>query len=392
MPEAAQSTCDFAYLAGGKLHVRRGDAPVRVVDSQFGQSVRSRMLELQRRNEWKTAGTGAQFMRGGTLWGGAKPDPAEMPIRISGLARGCRPGELFYTLNTPEIAGLFAVRDEGEQRLFHTNDYQVSQVAAGTERVACVCNHRNGTSSIAVLRADGSEMAEITQGDTQDMAPRWIPGEASALLFQSAGIARNQAGIAMGRGPFAVHKLYIQSGQLETIAEDPGHDLLGPQMSPDGSLYYIRRPYEPPVQKTGFLRALLDFALLPFRLLFAVFHYLNFFSMMYTGKGLTNAGGAAQRDADIGRMMVWGNLIDARKAARQAPHEDAPALVPKSWELVRHDAQGTREILQTGVLHFDLSGDGSVLYSNGSAVYRRDAQGKIERLAKDSLIEQVVAL
>ena len=350
------------------------------------------MLELHRRNEWKTAGRGAQFMRGGGMWGGDERDPAELPIRITGLARGCQPGELLYTLTTPDVAGLFSVRADGERRLFHTNDYRVSQVSSGADRVACVCQHGNGTSSIAVLRADGTEMAEVTQGDTQDMSPRWVHGSASEIVFQSAGIARNQAGFAVGRGPFQIHKIDINSAQLTTLAEAPARDLLGPQMSAGGDLYYIRRPYEPPVQKTGILHSLLDLVLLPFRLLHAVFQYLNFFSMMYTGKGLTNAGGVAKREADVRQMMVWGNLIDARKAAREAPHDDAPALVPKSWELVRQDGLGRAETLQSGVLHFDVCADGSLLYSNGSAVFRRNPDGKTERLLKDSMIEQVIAL
>jgi len=45
-----------------------------------------------------------------------------------------------------------------------------------------------------------------------------------------------------------------------------------------------------------------------------------------------------------------------------------------------------------GVLCYDLYQDGSILYSNGSAIYRIDQKGSVERLAKDALIEQVVAV
>jgi hypothetical protein len=384
---------DFAYLAQGKLHLKMGDAPVRTVESQFGNSVRQRAQEMQQRHSWKTQGRGAQFMRGGVLWGAADADPALMPIRISGLSCGCQTGELLYSLDTPEIAGLFVVRDAGqhEQRLFHTADYRVGHVTAHPEgkKIACSFTHRGGTSSIAIMNEDGSEMAEATQGDTIDMAPAWVPGNQHELVFQSAGLARNRAGALVGRGPFAVHRLNLNSGELTTIAENSTADLLGPRVASDGTLYYIKRPYRGPNAKVGIAQSALDFVLFPFRLLYALFQYLNFFTMSYTGKSLTSAGGAA-READVRQMMVWGNLIDAQKVRSRG--EETPSLVPKNWELVRQQPDGATEIIAKGVLSFDLYDDGGVLYSNGSAVYRLGPDAKTERLAKDSLIEQVVAL
>ncbi len=389
-------TNDFAYLAQGKLHLEIGDAPVRPIDSQFGNSVRQRAQEMHQRHSWKTQGRGAQFMRGGVLWGAQGQEPGTMPIRISGLSVGCREGELLYSLDTPEIAGLFVVKDSGshEQRLFHTADYRVGHLAALREgnRIACTFTHRGGTSSIAIMNDEGAEMAEVTQGDTIDMAPSWVPGTQHELVFQSAGLARNSAGQMVGRCAFAVQRLNLNSGELTTVAEKENADLLGPRMAQDGSLYYIRRPYRGPNAKVSIGQAALDFVLFPFRLLFALFQYLNFFTMSYTGKTLTNASGAAQREADVRRMMVWGNLIDAQKSQGHRGEDGTPSLVPKNWELVRQTADGSSDVVARGVLSFDLCDDGGVLYSNGGAVYRLNPNGKTERLAKDSLIEQVVAL
>jgi len=387
---------DFAYLAQGKLHLKIGDAAVRTVESQFGNSVRQRAQDMHQRHSWKTQGRGAQFMRGGVLWGGAtEADPALMPIRISGLSGGCQAGELLYSLDTPEIAGLFVVKDGGqyEQRLFHTADYRVGHVTAHPEgkKIACSFTHKGGTSSIAIMNNDGSEMAEATQGDTIDMAPTWVPGAQHELVFQSAGLARNRAGQMVGRGAFAVHRLNLNSGDLTTIAENAIADLLGPRMAQDGTLYYIKRPYRGPGARVGVGQSALDFILFPFRLLYALFQYLNFFTMSYTGKSLTSAGSAA-READVRQMMAWGNLIDAQKTGRARGEDGTPSLVPKNWELVRQRPDGSLETIARGVLSFDLYEDGGVLYSNGSAVYRLRPEGQTERLAKDSLIEQVVAL
>ncbi len=385
----------FAYLSQGELHVKLGEGPVRPVESRFGQSLRDRAMQIQNRNSWKTQGTGARFMSGGALWGRQDSDPAEMRIAITGISSGCQNGELLYSLATDDIGGVFLLRNQAseEQRLLHTADFRVRRLAAspGQDRVACVLQHKGGSSSIAIMHGDGTDLREVTQGDTIDDAPRWAPASAHEIIFQSAAIGRNKAGFAVTQAPFAIHKLNLEAGEVSTLAEDPKFDLLMPHLSSDGTLYYIRRPYRDPSQPPSFWRAALDLILLPLRLLFAVFQFLNFFTVRYTGNTLTTAGNARQKHADIRQMMVWGNLIDAQKAADH-DSSGAQSLVPKTWELVRRPPGASEEVVAKGVLSFDVYSDGSLLYTNGSGVYRVDRSGARDALAKDALIEQVVAV
>jgi hypothetical protein len=130
--------------------------------------------------------------------------------------------------------------------------------------------------------------------------------------------------------------------------------------------------------------------LLPFRLLQAIIHYLNFFSAKYSGKTLVSHGGAQQREADLKQMMIWGNLVEAGEGASQG--DEAPDLVPASWELVRRSVEGQIEVLAKSVLAYDLTADGTLLYSNGSSVTSLSPGGKVTRLHRDRLIQQVVAL
>jgi hypothetical protein len=386
----------FAYLSQGQLHLKLGDDPVRPVDSRFGESIRQRAAQIQNRNSWKTQGSGAQFMSGGLLWGRTERDPGEIRIAITGISSGCQPGELLYSLATDDIGGVFLLRDRAsdELRLLHTADFRMRRLAANPNQnlVACVLQRKTENSCIAIMNADGTEMRDVTQGDTIDDSPSWSPASARELIFQSAPIGRNRAGFAVTQGPFAIHKLDLDAGAVTSLAEDPRFDLLTPRLAADGALYYIRRPYRDPNQPPSPWRAALDLILLPFRLLYAIFQYLNFFTVRYTGNSLTTTGSARQKHADIRKMMVWGNLIDADKAAGSADG-DAPALVPKSWELVRQrDGYSKPEVVAKGVLCFDLYSDGSVLYSNGSEIVRMTPQGSAERLTKDALIEQVVAI
>jgi len=389
----------YAYLSQGQLHLKLGDNPVRPVDSKFGESVRQRAAQIKDRNAWKTQGTGARFMSGGALWGrGGERDPLEMRIAVTGISSGCKPGELYYSLSTDEIGGVFLLRERAadELRLLHTADFRVRRLAAGPaqDSLACVVQHKGGQSCIAVMHSDGTDMREVTQGDTIDDAPHWVPASARQIVFQSAAIGRNQHGFAVTQAPFAIHKLDLEAGTVTTLAEEARFDLLTPQLSADGSLYYIRRPYRDPNQAISIWRLALDLVLLPFRLLFAVFQFLNFFTVRYTGNTLTTTGNARQKHADLRKMMMWGNLLDADKAADRA-EDGTPALVPKTWELIRRTGEANaskEEVVAKGVLSFDLYCDGSVLYSNGSGIYRAERNGAVERLAKDALIEQVVAI
>jgi hypothetical protein len=385
----------YAYLSQGQLHLKLGSDPVRAIDSKFGESVRQRAAQINSRNAWKTQGTGAKFMSGSLLWGrNADDDPTEIPIEITGISRGCKPGELFYSLSTPDIGGVFLLRDRAtdELRLLHTADFRVRRLAAGfgQESLACVVQRKGGQSCIAVMRDDGTDMRDVTAGDTIDDAPHWVPGSPGKLVFQSSAVGRNRAGFAVTQAPFAIHKLDLEAGTVTSLAEDPKFDLLMPQLGTDGSLYYIRRPYRDPNQPPSPWRAALDLVLLPFRLLYAVFQLLNFFTVRYTGNTLTTSGNARQKHSDIRKMMVWGNLLDADKAANRAD-DGTPALVPKTWELVRRKNDND-EVVAKGVVCYDLYQDGSILYSNGSGIYRADQNGSVERLAKDALIEQIVAV
>jgi hypothetical protein len=198
-----------------------------------------------------------------------------------------------------------------------------------------------------------------------------------------------------GVGPFAVQELDLDSGQMELLAEEADCDLLGPQKTNDGALYYIRRPYRSGRERVSPWQALRDALLFPFRMAYAIFQFFNFFAMRYTGKPLSTSRGAAQRQPDLKQMMVWGNMIDVDSAARQDRLGDpeAPSLVPSSWQLVRQLSGGRKEVLAKGVLSFDIAEDGSLLYSNGSAIHRvAPGGGQAERILVGKMIAQVTAL
>jgi hypothetical protein len=77
---------------------------------------------------------------------------------------------------------------------------------------------------------------------------------------------------------------------------------------------------------------------------------------------------------------------------KAAKADDAADLVPNSWQLVRRAANGAEEVIAKGVLAYDLAPDGSLVYSNGNAIFLRDPQGKSRRLVVESMIEQLAVV
>ena len=387
----------FVYVAQGTINLKEPERAARVIDSKFGQSLVDRAGQIRQRNAWKMQGTGARFMSGQTLWGGDanEQEQEEIPVVVNAVSRGTRPGEVLYSLATGEIGGVFSVScaSGDERRLLHTADFRISQLHANSseDKIACVVRSRAG-SHIAVMRGDGGELSDVTQGDTLDATPFWRPGSANELILQSAGIARNPAGAIVGASASHIVKLDITAGSTCVLLGDEEHDYLDPKMDTSGNLYCIRKPYVSP--RAGFnpFRAVLDLVLLPFRLLFAFFQFMNFFTMRYSGNTLVTSGDTRQRQANLRQMMIMDNLLHARRAKDLFAPNRRDWRVSRSWTLVRKPADGGLEVMEKGVLTFDLCDDGSLLFTDGSRVVLREPDGKKQELLKDQFISQVLAI
>jgi hypothetical protein len=241
------------------------------------------------------------------------------------------------------------------------------------------------------MNLETNDLHHVTEGDSLDEAPSWIHGPGAQLVFQSAGLARNEQGVLAGVGPYAIQQLDADAGRLTTLREDEKLDFLLPRHLPDGSFCFIRRPYQAHA-RPSLLRVLLDVLLIPFRLIWAIFGFLNFFAVMFSGKPLLTAGGVKREGPSPRHLMLWGRLIDAEKAERRGGKGDGAGLAPKDWELVRRAPDGTEEVLAEGVVSYDLSPDGSVVFTNGNVVFHRSADGRKQRLCDGKLIEHVTVL
>ena len=340
----------LAYISQGQLYLQ-SEGVGSIVESPFGQSIRDRAIQIYNRNAWKTNGRGGQALIR-TMKSNAACEPPELPIDITSVTGGSRPGEIFYTLETNEISGVFARNGDGvERRLFHTADYRLRHpdVHPSGSEVAISIYHANGAANLALLSADGSDLTEITDGESIDEGPRWMPGSKRRMVFQSAGLARTPRGRPSSHGPFSIQQIDLETGDMSSLAHDDHFDFLWPRVAPDGTLYYIRRPNESLPKKSeslDALGALKDVALLPFRFLLAI----GLFMDMATGRKITS------------RLMRPGGPVKPS--------------APSTWHLMRHSPNAaTPETIAQNVLAYGLSSDGSIIHTNGMDIYQLPAAG-----------------
>jgi hypothetical protein len=409
---------NFAYLSGGKLYLKLGQATVQTIVSEFGAAVQQRESQIQRRNGWKQKNIAANFMPAG-MSGGLKPDRSSVPVAVQGV---CPTGadRLLYTLEAGEVGGIFTLerfvtpvtvgeakvpaprQQTKEKRLFHSADFKIDRVDFNPEYqlIACAAIGKDGTANIATMPVNAVHLSQVTEGDSLDLAPKWIPGFRRAIVFQSAGIGRDGAGYIVEQKHSTIEQLDVDRQEVITLASDPKYDLLSPQMTADGTLYYIRRPYRSLRQRVKFSQLLKEAMLIPIRLLAAILQWLNFFTHRHTGASLL---AVPQRGILPSQHMSFlGRLVDVGMEMarnRRFGDPDSPALVPRSWELIEQFPHREPKVIAQGVVAFDVGLDGQLVYSNGSAVYGVLPGGITQRLVvvgaareEQRPIEQVVIL
>lgn len=389
-------TRDVVYLADGKLFLVDGHGHSQPIESHFVRAAQQRLAESRDRNRFKS----------GAAWNVGMPAEmslTEMPVgaapvvvsRFTSLAPGASAGEIYYALQTDSMGGLFLLdmREDYERRLVHRPGLVLRGLSRhpSSGELACSIPIEDGTANIAVMNSDGGRMEEITGGDSVDESPNWIPGEDRSLLFQSAGIGRMDDGSIFGLGPYAICRIDIGRDSVHTVVMDEAFDYLSPRIGPDGSTFYIRRPYQLQ-QRPSSIRVLGDVVLFPFRVARSIVYFLDTFSRIFSNKPLMTAGGPIRRGPDRRVLRLWGRWVEINQKRHYARPNADPPLVPSSWTLVRREKSGEETSIANHVVDYEVADDGKILYSNGSAIYSITSGQKPKRMARARMIEQFAAL
>jgi hypothetical protein len=390
----------IAYICQGQLFLLGEDGVPTEVLSPFARDFEERQARQRQISGWKEHSG---------IWGNMgfsppqfsqwqQPAQGQRPVRFLSLDRGPAAGQLAYLIGLGRVTGLFAYESgtEQESRLFHRTDFQAGDLAQhgrlGTFAMSVA--HEDATRHLVVTEPDGRFPTEVTAGDTVDEQPRWIDGEGRRIVYQSSALVRDDTGFVVSLGPYSIQRLDLDRQAIEEVLASDDQDFLQPHIRADGSMYFVRRPYRPHRRPTTVWTDLQDVILFPFRFARAFFYFLNFFSMMFSGRPLRTAGGPERpATADNRLITLWGQMIDTRKKMfERSSKNEAAGLVPRDWELVHRTADGQESVVQTGILTYDVDAAGNLLSTDGRRIFLQAPGGTVQELTKDRFVERVVLL
>jgi hypothetical protein len=388
----------FAYIAQGALWIQDVGQPARQIESRFVREAEERAAQNARVNAWKNAPRDEEqrgLVPSSMLWRTSGDPSQQPPARFEHVTAGPDDDTIYYVLNISRSTGLFRyhINENREVRLLHSADFRCDGLAydRANNRLLLSRAGPDGRAHVQIFDTEGNAKGFLTGGDCVDSAPWAASNEPDRLYFQSAGLALHpQQGYVVATSNAVINRMEISTKQIQTIFESPELDYLAPRHDGRGNLFYITRPYELPYAAKP-LDSVKDVLLFPWRLIRAVFGYLNFFSMIYGKEPLKSVGGprSPHLEQDLGRLWLHGRMIELSKV--QYKKAAGGGLVPASWKLMRCDAKGVEGRVATNVASFDVSATGRVLYTNGFEIYQfPDPVGK--PIGHADLIESVVAL
>lgn len=387
----------IAYIAQGALWLREHDGAQRQIESRFAREAEERAAQNARVNAWKHAPReeGRGMIPSNMLWRNGGAAAVSSPTRFEYVVAGGDDDTLYYVLNIARSTGLFRyhISQDREVRLLHSADFQCNGLTydKANQRLLLARAGGDGRSHIQILDTEGNAKGYLTGGDCIDTAPWVSDQEPVSLFFQSSGLALHpQGGYVVATANAVINRMDVGTKQIQTILESSAFDYLYPRHDNRGNLFFIQRPYEAPYARSAF-DSIKDTLLFPWRLLKAIFGYLNFFTMVYGKEPLKPSGGPAssQLDQDIGRLWLHGRMIALSQV--RYDKKTGGGLVPPSWKLMRCDKNGVESSIATSVVAFDIAQNGNVVFSNGFEIHQfPDALGK--PITSADLIESVIAL
>ena len=348
--------------------------------TKYRETVRS----IQQRKEWKTEGSGAQFIGTSIM---DKISPEELPVRITGLS--VYGDELVYGVNLEAVGSIyhrsFDPDDTVEGLVRASNEFLFGSFDIKEDKLA-VCMGPSMFQHIAVMDMQG-RYDEFTDGDTIEENPSWSATR-NGIYFSTAGYARNEYGSVSATSPRTIAFLDLARKTMSEIVSDNTYDYLHPKEDKSGNLYYIRQPYGGEKPQGGI--TFKDVILFPYRLIKGLFGFLNFFTTIFGGESLKSGGSSGNtkfKERSQKDLIIEGNVINAEKLAKinEESGEKNSGIMPHSRVLVRRSSDGSEEVLKKGVLDYVIDETGGIIFSNGRHIIKINADGSETHIAKASL-------
>lgn len=394
----------FFYISDGEPCLFDGGRETALpsgVLSRYIEGVRERA----KRNEWKESGSGAIFMGTATS---ETPESAVSSINARTLCIGFDNDRLLYSLKIDNVCGIYSkrsFRDMDEGIVLSDRTQRYGEFDANTRGDLCVAVSFAGETHIGIKRHGQSDCSQITEGESIERDPVWSKVDQNLIYYSSAGLEKRnnaddeqdqnmQVGMfsiydmiseaaPRAHSPFSLCSIDISKGKISEIRASDKFDFIKPRAADDGSLYYIKKPFESDTRQNSVSGCLLDILTAPIKLIGALIGFFNIFTVKYSGKNLRSSGNTKAKNRSDDQIFIDGNIISAKRELKaNADHgEKYPGFIPRSFELHRISGGGEDRIVKRGVIAYTLRGE-NVIYSNGSSVILLSPDGSEKLLSK----------
>ena len=349
------------------------------------------LKNISRRNEWKTSGAGAKFMN--TYVPEYDEDSARMNTGINGVAYSG--SELIYSASIGEVCGIFSkVLQKGvvEGHIMSSRDIRIYRLSTSGNNCAASIGGRL-EKHIAIVNIDTGAYRELTEGEVQEDYPCYSRN-GNNIIYSSAGLALSLEGLPIGVGPYGIFSYNIEKNEMNELLASERFDYLAPKEDNDGNLMFIKRPYRESANNGNIF---LDIIMFPVRIIKAIGGLLNYFSIVFGGESLRS--GRTAKDVKTKQrsekdLFFDGNVINAQQILKenQRHGEKYPGIIPRSWELIRLNDDGTQLCLKKGVMDYTVCKNGDIIYSNGNSIIRLSANGGEQLMEKCRMANHIIEI
>ena len=331
--------------------------------------------EMKKRDEWKTTGSGAQFMQVQE-----KYYDTEGEFLRSLSSDGKR---LVYGTYIDNVGGLYFKDPETDDETYIFANQTIIPGRMSFRDGKCCFDAGEGAYErhIAWLSTGNGGVDQLTEGFTNESSPFISRRDPDIVYYTAMGFAQNSYGQVMERSPRTISMYSAKTRELTDVVADNDFDHIYPSDDMDGNLYYIRRKYEPTRRKSNIGKDILMF---PVRIVKAIGGFLSIFSMRYGGEPLRTGGSnpAKNKVADEREVFIEGNLVKAKRISDSERSEEG--IIPPEWTLIKRSPDGGETVLAKGVMDYLLLDSGVILYSDGRFV-KRLSGGKTETVCRIDL-------
>ena len=364
----------IAFTDGTKICILEKNGNKCERESGFILNYKENARRILANTAWKRNGSGAS-LRGEYEFSNAY-DGEESPAFLNGVTFTDKENTLAYSFTVGQSSGIyykdFSREREDETHFIHSNSEEFLSLSCDKKEGNMLATMRkNGdVCTCPVLFTPGGDYNGLTDCDSKDENPSFSPTDGK-ILFNSAGVGRNERGEFVSYGNSGVYRLDPLTLELENLKEDKNFSYVKPKRDTKGNLYAIKRPVK---EKSG-VNPLLQILLIPVRIIEAIVGFVQFFVIMFAGKTLVSGkeGGnnpTKKREKTQSEIFVEGNRIQVDKELkRNARFQDKDyGFIPRSWQLMRLEKDGGETLLKQGVADYALGKEG-VYCTDGKNIY-----------------------